>query len=120
MNIYLYAAGDSIYADKLRDLIERTADQAKVIRLPADFPFSTYLKIKIHSGDVMILVVTDELDQLLKMKGLLTDFRIILVLADSSNVAVAHQLMPRYLTFVENDTEEIIRVLERMTSQRQS
>lgn len=119
MNIYLYAAGDSIYADRLRDLIERTAEQVKVIRLPEDFPFSTYMKIKIQSGDVMILVVTDELDQLLKMKGLLADFRIILVLADNSNVTEAHQLMPRYLTFIENDVEEIIRVLERMTSQRQ-
>lgn len=120
MNIYLYSTGDSTYADKLRELIERTTDQAQVVRLPSDFPFSTYLKIKIHSGDVMILVVTDELDQLLKMRGLLADFRIILILADSSKATEAHQLMPRYLTFIDNDMDEIIRVLKRMISQQQS
>lgn len=119
MNMYLYVAGNPGYTEKLLNLIDSSMGRRQdVTLLPADFPASTFLDFNLHNGDVLILAPADrhELDQLLTMKNLLRDFRLILILPDNSGDTVArgHALMPRYLAFIDQDAEEIVRVLGRM------
>lgn len=120
MNIYLYAAGNPGYAEKLLDLLGSSMEQ-RVTLLPGDFPASAFLGFAMHSGDVLILVPTDvrELEGLLTMHELLQDFRLILILPDDDEETVnrGYLLMPRYLTFIDNDLDEIVRVLGRMIAQ---
>ncbi|MDP3479179.1 MAG: hypothetical protein Q8R88_05365 [Desulfoprunum sp.] len=118
MNIFLYAAGNPAYAEKLLNQINSLIDLEQVFLLPADFPLSAFLDFDMHSGDVLVLILADrkELDQLLDMKELLQDFRLILILPDDGEETVArgHLLMPRYLSFINSDMTESIRVLGRM------
>lgn len=118
MNIYLHTAGNPEYAEKLLDLLGSIPDQGQIFLLPGDFPTSAFLDFDMHSGDVMILIPRDrqELEGLLKMKELLQDFRLILILPDDDEETVArgHLLMPRFVSFINSDMDEVIRVLGRM------
>jgi len=118
MNIYLHTAGNPEYAEKLLDLLGSIPDQGQIFLLPGDFPTSGFLDFDMHSGDVMILIPRDrqELEGLLKMKELLQDFRLILILPDDDEETVArgHLLMPRFVSFINSDMDEVIRVLGRM------
>lgn len=119
MNMYLYVAGNPGYAEKLLSLIDTGMGRRQdVILLPADFPGRTFLDFNMHSGDVLILAPADghELEQLLAMNNLLRDFRLILILPDSSpeTVARGHTLMPRYLASIDRDLHEVVGVLGRM------
>lgn len=120
MNIYIYAAGNPDYAENLLKIIDGILDTWRIIPLPDHFPASVFLDYDLHSGDVLILIPKqrEQLDQLLKMKELLQDFRLILVLPDSAEETVTrgHLLMPRFLTFIDNDMDEIIHVLGRMSA----
>ena len=120
MNIYIYAAGNPDYAENLLKITDGILDTWRFIPLPDNFPTSVFLDYDLHSGDVLILIPNkrEQLDQLLKMKELLQDFRLILILPDSSEETVTrgHLLMPRFLTFIDNDMAEVLHVLGRMST----
>jgi len=120
MNIYFYAAGNPGYAGKLLEIIDGILDTWRIIPLPDHFPASVFLDYDMHSGDVLILIPNqrEQLDHLLKMKELLQDFRLILILPDSAEETVTrgHLLMPRFLTFTDNDMDEVLHVLGRMSA----
>ena len=120
MNIYIYAAGNSDYAEKLLETIDGIPDTGPITLLPDDFPASVFLDYDMHSGDVLILIPArrEQLEQLLTIKELLQDFRLILILPDSAEETVTrgHLLMPRFLTFTDNDMAEVHHVLGRMST----
>ncbi len=120
MNIYIYAAGNPDYAEKLLKMLDGILDKRQIILLPDDFPTRIFLDYNMHSGDVLILIPAqrEQIDQLLNMKELLQDFRLILILPDSAEETVTrgHLLMPRFLTFTDNDMAEVLHVLGRMSA----
>ena len=73
--------------------------------------------------DVVTLLASDEHDllNLLSIRDLLMDQRIILVLQETSdaNIANAHSLRPRYLSFAEGSFTDIALVLGKMLEQIQ-
>ena len=121
MNIYICAAGNVQYIQKLLRELGVLFDQENIFLLPEDFPSSSFLDFHMYSGDVLILIPRDkqQLEDLLEMQELLQDFRLILILPASDNVSITrgHLLMPRFLTFIDNDMVEILDVLRRMTAQ---
>lgn len=121
MNIYIHAPGNFRNCRQLVHLIGSIIDPEQVILLPGNFPVTSFLDFGMHTGDVLILVPADsgELEHLLSMKDILQDFRLILILPDEGEETITrgHALMPRFLTFSNNDLDEVIRVLGRMIAQ---
>ena len=121
MNIYLHAAGNPEYAEKLLEVLANIPDQAQILLLPTELSASAFVDLDIHSGDVLILIPGDgqQLRDLQDMKDLLQDFRLIVILPDDDIITITrgHLLMPRFLTFVDNDMVEVCHVLSRMIGQ---
>jgi hypothetical protein len=65
---------------------------------------------------VIVAVTGEELWELLAMRDLLADFRLILVLPDRSRktIAAGHRMVPRFLSYVDSGLEDVEAVLEQM------
>jgi hypothetical protein len=65
---------------------------------------------------VLVAATGEELWELLAMRDLLADFRLILVLPDRSRetIAAGHRMVPRFLSYVDSGVEEVEAVLEQM------
>jgi hypothetical protein len=65
---------------------------------------------------VLFAASKDELLNILSIRDLLFNVRIILVLPDREDdtIAKGHSLRPRFLTYVDSDSEKIIAVLGKM------
>jgi hypothetical protein len=117
MNIYLYAVNDTPRVEKLAASIGPIAG-AQVIRLGEDFTFDRCHNRGMRNDDIFVLVLDGvaELKRFLNNKELLADFRLVILLADNSQqMAVqAHALMPRFISHLDRDIDEIICVFERM------
>ncbi len=74
-----------------------------------------------HPGNELIVVVLlaagkQDLQSILSLRDLLKDVRILMVLTDreKETIAMAHQLRPRFIGYVDNDFFGIGDVLEKM------
>jgi hypothetical protein len=65
---------------------------------------------------VLVAATGEELGELLAMRDLLADLRLILVLPDRSRetIKAGHRLAPRFLSYVDSGFEEVEAVLEQM------
>jgi hypothetical protein len=65
---------------------------------------------------VLVAATGEELWELLAMRDLLADFRLILVLPDRSRetIAAGHRMVPRFVSYVDSGLEEVEAVLEQM------
>lgn len=65
---------------------------------------------------VLVAATGEELWELLAMRDLLADLRLILVLPDRSRetIAAGHRMVPRFLSYVDSGLEEVGAVLEQM------
>ena len=65
---------------------------------------------------VLVVATGEELWELLAMKDLLADLRLILVLPDRSRetIAAGHRMAPRFISYVDSGIEEVEAVLEQM------
>ncbi|KAB2887548.1 MAG: hypothetical protein F9K32_19520 [Desulfobulbaceae bacterium] len=117
MKIYLYSINDSPFVQELSAMLAGMVDQAGLVRLAEDFAFNRTSE-QIRSGDIIVLVLAGraEIEHFLEMKEMLADFRLVILLADSSEemATLAHGLMPRFLATVDQETAAIIHVIERM------
>lgn len=90
----------------------------EAVRLAGDFAFNLHGDRQLRSGDIIILLLASpmEIEQFLKIRELLADFQLIILLTDNREemVARAHALMPRFLSTIEQDISETARVIERM------
>ena len=59
----------------------------------------------------------DDLTGMVSLRGFLKDAKILLVLADQSEetIALAHKILPTYISDLENSTSGIVSVLKQMT-----
>ncbi|MBE9582058.1 MAG: hypothetical protein IMF18_10615 [Proteobacteria bacterium] len=71
---------------------------------------------------VFLAASKEELSELVSIRNLLADLRIILVLADAQGdtIAKGHTLRPRFLTDVDSDFLDIVAVLGKMLSSADS
>jgi hypothetical protein len=66
---------------------------------------------------VILIDTLNDLDEILLLGDILWHIRIILILPDDTpgTVARGHSVRPRFLTFHQNDLNEVVTVLQRMT-----
>jgi hypothetical protein len=71
-----------------------------------------------HDVEILLIAVGDaiEMRQLIAMRSLLLDLRLVLVLPerDPDIIAWAHKLSPRFLAYADNGFEQVAAVLDKM------
>lgn len=76
------------------------------------------LRLRVNSSLIAILFVAknDDLEDILSLRELFHDVKIILVLPNRQNhtISKAHTLRPRFLTYINGDLSEIVAVLGKM------
>jgi hypothetical protein len=67
---------------------------------------------------VLLAATKKDLAEILSVKGLLTDLRLILLLPDKreDTVSKGHSLYPRFLSYTDGDYADVAAVLQRMLS----
>lgn len=118
MVVYWYSVIDSPFMEQLSAVLAGEKIRLQPVRLSGDFAFSMAGDRQLRSGDIIILLLDSpmEIEQFLKIRELLADFRLIILLTDNREEMVtrAHALMPRFLSTIEEDIGETVRVIERM------
>jgi hypothetical protein len=83
-------------------------------------------RLRLPTSDLSICVFfarsKAELFDLVLMKGLLLNLRILLILPDGDNetITMGHTLFPRFLTYADSDFKDVEAVLKKMTQQDHS
>ncbi len=118
MRVLLYAQADGRPGDSLQELIKSALPEEKIEILRSIEGLSCRLREPLDHRVVVILLLNsrEELSNILSIHHLLQEMDILLVAPDShpETVAMAHQLRPRFLTYINNDFEELIAVLQKM------
>lgn len=65
---------------------------------------------------ILLIMTRAELREILLIKDLFDDVRVILILPDklSETISIAHKLRPRFLSFIDSDFKDVSTVLEKM------
>jgi hypothetical protein len=92
------------------------AGQIEMFRDMCSFIHRLRLPGRMHNVAVLFAATRKEFDDILSIRDLLRDLRIIIVLPDSdpNTICNAHSLRPRFLTFVSHDFEDLGAVLMKM------
>jgi len=97
---------ESIVPKKERNVYQTIYDLSARLRRPTEEPAIT----------VLLASSREDLLDILSIRELLCDTRVILILPDSEvgTVEKGHTLRPRFMTFSDNDFSEVVAVLGKM------
>jgi hypothetical protein len=120
MNIILYADQNSTCGERLLNMINALVLQDQIESHPSIDSLEKRLHRFIKEPAVLIIQISglQELGQLLALRKLLIDRKLILILPDEApeTLTSGHTLRPRFLTSVDSDFKDVSAVLERMVS----
>ena len=124
MKILFYITQSNPVAEQLQNVIETFSwkDHLDICRTLE----SLKRRLCQPSNDLDIVVLTasdeEELLQIYSLGDLLSDLRIVLILPNRKpgTISKAHALMPRFLTYIDNDLEELKSVLSKMLENQNS
>lgn len=119
MNLLIFAplaAADVL--DFINALLELIPDLPRELFYSLD-ELTERLRSPIYDDAIALFVISDRqsLSDLLAIRTLLRNIRILLVLRDQDEACISagHHLYPRYLTTLTDDVQEIALVLNKMT-----
>ncbi len=118
MNILSYITVKSNQGERLQRVIEVFSPKEKIETCRSIVTLREKLQQPFKHLDVAVFFPSDEneLSDLLSLRDLLRDMRIILVLPDRTRgiVAMGHMLRPRLISYGDSDFFEVAAVLGRM------
>ena len=99
MNIFFYTTWISDRSKCYLKRLQELPILESMTILPAGSLFLSPLALKLRSGDLLLLFAanTEDLKELLTLKNEFNDFRIILILGDSTILREAYTLRPRFI-----------------------
>ena len=120
MTLFLYEKEFNGAAERLRRVIETfmSKEYIEVFRDINDLSYK--LRQPQASDDTIITVLVasngEDLSDILSIRDLLDDVRVIMVLPDREEVTIAkgHILRPRFITYTDSDFTEVGEVLKKM------
>lgn len=118
MKVLLYARDTAESGRKLQRLLEDRVPGKKMEMYRTIEGLKERLKAP-HEGEMIAVLEAssrDDLDALLSIRQRLQGIKTILLAPDreEETVALAHQLRPRFLTYINNDPANVAAVLEKM------
>lgn len=117
--LIVYSRDQNEFGMELEKMIEKLASKKNVEVYRATLDLTLRLRMPFRESAIAILVISDEKDlkSILSIKSLLINMRVVLILPDRNNgtIEAGHTLLPRYLSFKDNNSlKDIKAVLTRM------
>lgn len=121
MGVLFYAAAGNGTGVKLQDVLVQAVSREKVETFPDLELLSKRLCCFPSCMSIVVLLAAtrEDLAELLSLKPLLEDTRVLIVLPDGrpETVRMAHVLTPRFLTYSDSDFSDLFAVIRKMTGQ---
>ena len=118
MHVLFYAKKKGGITDSLGRIIEGAVPKKNLEKYSTIAGLSQRLRLPTNNLGIAVIAVTTkrQLNQIVAIRHLLADIRIILIVPDRApdTVAEAHILSPRFLTYVDSDFSSIEAVLAKM------
>ncbi|MGA2959401.1 MAG: hypothetical protein ABSF48_27245 [Thermodesulfobacteriota bacterium] len=118
MDLFIYSTASEENRKQLEDSFKALVPKEKMEVFRSFDDFSQRLKLPAQSKSIAVLAPgsRQELQEILSRIDLLRDLRIIVIAPDheAETTAVAHQLRPRYLTYLNGDFGDLAAVLDKM------
>jgi glycerol dehydrogenase-like iron-containing ADH family enzyme len=118
MDLFIYSTVSEENRKQLEDSFKALVPKEKMEVFRSFDDFSQRLKLPAQSKSIAVLAPgsRQELQEILSRIDLLRDLRIIVIAPDheAETTAVAHQLRPRYLTYLNGDFGDLAAVLDKM------
>jgi hypothetical protein len=124
MKIILYLPWTDGIGKRLFGMIEKlvVADEIEIFRTVDSL--ARRLKQPVFDLKITVLLTTtrQELSEILLIKDLFQDIRIILILpdGDSETLSMGHTLYPRFISYIDSDFEDVAVALSKMTGYMES
>lgn len=116
--IIVYAREEDIQGDLIKEIIAGLVPQANVETYGMISDLSSRLHTPQRNYDIAVLLASDrkDLEDMFKIRPLLDNVRIILVLPDrqSETIKMGHTLRPRYMSFSDSPISDVAFVLIKM------
>lgn len=115
MNILFYARKG--VAESIQKLIEKASFEVEIHRTIRDLKERLRRPLSDRTIAILAAHTLEDLKELLVIRNLLSNVRIILVLPDreSETVAAGHNMHARFLTYLDGNPAEVVLVLNRMS-----
>lgn len=116
--ILFYAAEKNRVVESLEQMVMETLSRRPLVRCRSLQMLEQRLRRPCHDVEVLLISVVDaiEMRQLISMRPLLLDMRLVLVLPerDQDIIAWAHKLSPRFIAYADSGYEQVTAVLDKM------
>ncbi len=123
MKVICFASATSD-GDRLQRVIESAAPRERVLRSLNIEAFRASLRHSLTDSIIVVALAAtrEELCQILLIRDLLSDVRIILILPDQDpwTIANGHALRPRFVAFVDGDLQDVAAVLTNMIARTEN
>ena len=124
MDLFVYSTTSDANQKQLENSFKAFVPKGKIEVFRSFDNFSQRLKLPAQPQSIAVLAPgsRQELQEILSRIDLLRDFRIIVIAPDheAETTAIAHQLRPRYLTYLNGDFGVLAAVLGKMLTGRLS
>ncbi len=118
MDLFVYSTASEANQKQLEDSFMAFVPKGKVEVFRTFDNFSQRLKLPAQPQSIAVLAPgsRQDLQEILSRIDLLRDLRIIVIVPDheAETTAIAHQLRPRYLTYLNGDFSVLAAVLRKM------
>lgn len=118
VDLFIYSTSSQDREKELVDLSARSFPDEKVEVYRTPEALSQRLKNPFQTGSVVVLAPgsRQDLQEILSRRDLLRDLRVIIIIPDREveTIAIAHQLRPRYLTYLNESFGDLAAVLAKM------
>ncbi|RKX60288.1 MAG: hypothetical protein DRP28_01560 [Thermodesulfobacteriota bacterium] len=120
MNLLFYAREEHGVCERLQRLIEGLVSEDNIEICMTIESLSQRLRQPTYDLSIAVLLAADsqDLTELLSIRDLIWDLRLILILPDreTGTIAKGHTLRPRFLTYLDSDFADVTAVLKKMLS----
>jgi len=118
MQLLLYLSGDNQDDKRLEAAVHEVIPENKIELFKGLDDFRERLRMPVEPDSIAVLSISDreELQKMQRLRRLLTEIYVVLVLADrkKSTIELAHLLLPRFLSQVNSDFTDLKIVLNKM------
>jgi hypothetical protein len=118
MQLLFYSSGDDQNKKRLEAAVHQVIPESQIELFKKLADFRGRLRMPVEPESIAVLLVSDreELQQMQLLRGLLTEIYVLLVLPDrkKSTIKLAHLLLPRFLSQIEDDFIDLSKVLNKM------
>lgn len=124
MNLAIYANAKNDTAERLRRVIELMVPVEQVTTFMTIDSLERKLRQPVHGLAIAVLLAASRQDllELHAIKDLLDDIRIILILPDSESetTTLGHKLIPRFISYINGNFDDVGAVLRKMVAYMKS